>query len=218
MKSAITITFHSLMAALATSVMAQDTTATTSQKLPFVQDFQPARYLGKWYEVARLPTPIQPSDTLAIAEYSAGEEAGQVIVKNSAFDKTGRKLSDIKGQAKLADGNPPGRLLVAFGPSLPTRPNYHVLHVDKDYRYAVVGVPDRKSLWILAREVPISKETFVSLREIAQKSGIDVSKLILAPWDKIPKNHEAEPDGAANGSQPSPANANQTPSAAGSRR
>ncbi len=72
------------------------------------------------------------------------------------------------------------------------RPNYHVLHVDKDYRYAVVGVPDRKSLWILAREVPISKETFDSLREIAQKSGFDVSKLIVAPWDKIPKNHEAE--------------------------
>ena len=193
MKSAITLAFHSLVAALTTSVMAQDTATAIWQELPFVQDFQPARYLGKWYEVARLPTPIQPADTLATAEYSAGDKPGQVIVKNSAFDKTGRKLSEIKGQAKLADGNPPGRLLVAFGPALPTRPNYHVLHVDKDYRFAVVGVPDRKSLWILAREVPISKETFHSLREIAQKSGFDVSKLIVAPWAKIPKNHEAEP-------------------------
>ena len=191
MKSAITITFHSLMAALATCVLAQDATTTTSEELPFVKSFQPARYLGKWYEVARLPTPIQPADTLAIAEYSAGENIGEVIVKNSAFDKTGTKLSEIKGQAKLAEGNPPGRLLVAFGPALPQRPNYHVLHVDKEYRYAVVGVPDRKSLWILAREVPIKKETFDSLRAIAQKSGFDVSKLIVAPWDKIPKGRIA---------------------------
>ncbi len=188
MKSVITKTFLSLMAALATSVMAQDTTPTTPQELPFVQDFQPARYLGKWYEVTRLPTPIQPADTLAMAEYSAGEKAGQVIVKNSAFDKAGKKLLEIEGQATLADGNPPGRLLVAFGPALPKSPNYYVLHVDKDYRYAVVGVPDRKSLWILAREVPISQETLVSLREIAQKAGFDVSRLIVAPWDKIPKN------------------------------
>jgi apolipoprotein D and lipocalin family protein len=218
MKSAITITIYSLMAAIATSVTAQDTTATPSQELPFAQDFQPARYLGKWYEVARLPTPIQPADTLAMAEYSSGEKAGQILVKNSAFDQTGKKLSDIKGQAKLADGHPPGRLLVAFGPALPERPNYHVLHVDKDYRYAVVGVPDRKSLWILAREVPVSKEAFDSLREIAQKSGFDVSRLIVAPWDKIPKNHHAEPDGPATRSQPVEPGTKPIPLPAGSGR
>jgi apolipoprotein D and lipocalin family protein len=191
MKTVTTILLHLLLAALATSGMAEDTKGAAAQALPWVQDFQPARYFGKWYEVARLPTPIQPVDTLAIAEYSAGEKAGQVIVKNSAFDKTGRKLSDIQGQAKLAEGNPPGRLLVAFGPAFPPSQNYHVLHVDKDYRYAVVGVPDRKSLWILAREVPISKEAFDSLRGIAQKAGFDVSKLIVAPWDKVPKDQES---------------------------
>ena len=167
-------------------------TATAQDKapdpLPFVRDFKPARYLGKWHEVARLPTAIQPAGTLAVAEYTAGREGGQVTVKNTSLDNTGKKLSEIAGQAKLADGDPPGRVLVSFGPVLPETPNYHVIHVDENYRYAVVGVPDRKSLWILAREVPIAEESLKSLREIARKAGFDVTRLIIAPWDKVQKS------------------------------
>lgn len=168
------------------------------EPLPFVRDFDPGRYLGIWHEVARLPTAIQPPGTLAKAEYTAGKEEGSVKVKNTAFDKRGKKLSDIEGKAKLAEGDPPGRLLVSFGPVLPEAPNYHVMHVDKDYRYAVVGVPDRKAMWILAREVPVAAETLDRLREIGRKAGFDVDKLLIAPWDKIQKKEEKA--GAADGS------------------
>lgn len=172
-------------------------TATAEQKepepLPFVRDFKPEKYLGKWYEVARLPTPMQPLGTLAVAEYTAGKEAGQVMVKNTSFDRAGKKIADIGGQAKFADGDRPGRLLVSFGPVVPKTPNYYVIHVDEGYRFAVVGVPDRNSLWILAREVPIAEGALKSLQEIARKAGFDVAKMQVAPWDKIPK---AEQGGA----------------------
>ncbi|MBM3848087.1 MAG: lipocalin family protein, partial [Verrucomicrobia bacterium] len=139
------------------------------------------------HEVARLPTAFQPDGTLAVAEYTAGHEAGQLWVKNTMLDKTGKKIIDLDGKAKLADGNPPGRLLVSFGPVLPETPNYHVMHVDEDYQFAVVGVPDRNSCWILAREVPIAKDTLKTLQGIAKKAGFDVAKMEIAPWDKIPK-------------------------------
>ena len=174
-------------------------TATAEEKapepLPFVQDFKPEKYLGKWYEVARLPTLVQPAGTLAVAEYAAGKEAGMVTVKNTAYDKTGKKLLDIAGEAKLVDGDPPGRLVVSFGPIKGKAPNYHVMHVDPGYRYAVVGNPDRKTLWILAREVPIGEESLKSLQEIAKKAGFDVSKLLIAPWDKVPKAAGGGADG-----------------------
>ena len=177
--------------------MAMTASATAEDKarepLPFVQDFKPEKYLGKWYEAARLPTQVQPAGTLAVAEYTAGKEAGQVAVKNTSFDKAGKKIADIQGHAKLAEGNPPGRLLVSFGPVMPETPNYYVMHVDADYRFAVVGVPDRKSLWILAREVPIAEETLKALQGIAKKAGFDVDKMLIAPWEKIPK---AEQGGA----------------------
>jgi apolipoprotein D and lipocalin family protein len=184
---------NTLTGILAVQFLALVTTAiaTAEEKepnaLPYVRDFKPERYLGKWYEVARLPTPSQPAETLAVAEYTAGKKDGQLTVQNTSFDKAGKKLADITGQAKLAMGDPPGRLLVSFGPVLPETPNYHVIHVDENYRFAVVGVPDRQSLWILAREVPIAEESLKSLREIAQRAGFDVTKLLVAPWDKIPK-------------------------------
>lgn len=152
--------------------------------MPFVVDFETARYLGKWYEVARLPVFIQPAGTLAVAEYSAAREEGKVIVKNTAYNAEGKVLATIEGEASIAAGAPPGRLLVRFGPAKPADPNYFVMHVDKDYQYTVVGVPDRKSLWILARKIPISDGKLKELRDIALEAGFDVSKLIAAPWDK----------------------------------
>lgn len=82
-----------LFAAFAVAMIA---TAAAEDKapspLPFVRDFKPERYFGKWYEVARLPTPVQPAGTLAVAEYTAGKEAGRVTVKKYAkkagFDVT----------------------------------------------------------------------------------------------------------------------------------
>lgn len=155
------------------------------EKLPFVAGFEPARYLGKWYEVARLPVAYQPDDTLAVAEYSATQEGDKLVVKNTAYNAKGELVSTIQGEARLAAGEPPGRLLVAFGPQKPSEPNYYVIHIDKYYRHAVVGVPDRKSLWVLAREVPISLEKLDELRQVAKNAGFDVSKLLVAPWAKV---------------------------------
>lgn len=158
--------------------------------LPHPKTFEPARYLGKWFEAARLPMAIQPNDTLATAEYSAGEGEGVVRVKNTAYDTDGNVVATIEGQARLAPGDPPGRLIVGFGPFLPEAPNYHVLHVDPDYRHAVVGVPDRKSLWILVRKVPVAKAKLDELIAIARKAGFDTSKLLIAPW-RDPEGDEA---------------------------
>ena len=188
---------------LAASISAaQDKAPDPPEALPFVRDFDAKRYLGRWYEVARLPTRIQPAQTLAVAEYSAGKEAGRIVVKNTALDAKGNTLAEIQGHARPAEGDPPGRLLVAFGPIVPMVPNYHVMHVDKDYQYAVVGVPDRQSLWILARKVPVDEKTFDSLKEVAREAGFDVSKLIVAPWDKVPKPPEADRDDAATPAKP----------------
>lgn len=149
--------------------------------LPSPEIFDPVRYLGKWYEVARLPAEFQPGNTLATAEYSAGEDGG-LIIKNSAYSSDGKLLSSIEGKAQLAPGDPSGRLRVSFGPALPAEPNYYVLHVDDKYRFAVVGTPNRKSLHILAREVPVPQERTDELIAIADGAGFDTSKLMVADW------------------------------------
>jgi apolipoprotein D and lipocalin family protein len=111
-------------------------------------------------------------------------------VKNTAYNREGKVVSTITGEARIAPGKPAGRLIVAFGPTGSGIPNYYVLHVDEDYRYAVVGVPDRKSLWVLSRRIPIPEEKLAELLEIAKDAGFDVTKLIVAPWGKVEGSHD----------------------------
>ena len=149
--------------------------------LPFPQEFDSTKYLGKWYEVARLPTPAQKGKTLATAEYSAGEKENEIIVVNTAYDTEGKQLANIKGKAQIQPGNPP-RLIVSFGPVAPTEPNYFVMYVDDKYQYAVVGQPNRKSLHILARTVPVSQKRLTELVAIATKAGFPTDKLVYDIW------------------------------------
>lgn len=156
-----------------------------ARRLPFPKEFDPSRYLGKWYEVARLPTPAQPAGTLATAEYAAGKNEGEVIVKNTAYTGAGELIATIEGKAQLLPDDPP-RLAVSFGPVVPKDPNYFVIHVDEDYQHAVVGTPDRKSLWILSRKVPIPQETRDALFAIAKEAGFDTQKIFVADWKAGP--------------------------------
>ena len=114
-----------------------------------------------------------------MAEYSAGKEKGEVIVKNSAYTAEGKLISAIEGKARLLPNDPP-RLAVSFGPVVPNEPNYYVIHVDEDCEHVVVGTPDRKSLWILSRKVPITKETSESLSAIAKEAGFDTQTIFIA--------------------------------------
>ncbi|MCA9166699.1 MAG: PQQ-binding-like beta-propeller repeat protein [Planctomycetales bacterium] len=157
-------------------------TVENTKSLPFPQDFEPTRYLGKWFEVARLPTPMQPSGTLAAAEYFAGGAADEVLVENTAYASDGKVLATIKGRAKILDGKPP-RLAVTFGPVLPQDANYYVMYVDRDYQHAVVGTPNRKSLWILSRTASVTQDKLDELIAVARSAEFETEKLVINRWN-----------------------------------
>ena len=164
-----------------TSVAAQDVAPKNSDSLPYPKAFDPAKYLGKWYEIARLPTSSQPGASLATAEYAKGDNDDDVVVKNTAYDENGKPGKTIVGNAKLQPGDPP-RLAVGFGPVIPDEANYYVMYISQKYDVAVVGNPDRKSLWILARKPIIGEKRFDRMVEIAEEAGFDTGKLIIADW------------------------------------
>jgi apolipoprotein D and lipocalin family protein len=70
-------------------------------------------------------------------------------------------------------------------PTTPRDGNYWILHLDPEYRSAVVGTGDRRYLWILARE-PLPEARYLALVEIARRSGFDVSRLVRAEWEALP--------------------------------
>jgi apolipoprotein D and lipocalin family protein len=142
-------------------------------------------YAGRWHEIARLPTPFQKDHEAAIAEYGMNAD-GTLSVRNIAVRPDGTR-HDIKGSAKVL--NPPANTKLAvrfdtwFGPLIPVpeEGNYWILHVDESYQEAIVGTPDRRFLWLLARTPEISKERRTELVKKAEARGFDVSRLVMRP-------------------------------------
>lgn len=85
-----------------------------SDKIPTVSDFELNRYLGTWYEIARLPMKHQPEDSTDISAVYSLNENGTVRVQNRCLDKD-KALDEAIAEATIVDG-PNGKLEVSFLP------------------------------------------------------------------------------------------------------
>jgi apolipoprotein D and lipocalin family protein len=148
---------------------------------PTVARVEIARYQGTWYEIARLPMWFQRNCLRSQATYEL-LETGEVSVLNEC--DTGDGKDSIRGRARVVDAKTNARLEVRFdnwfSVFIPSQPqgNYWVLHLDEGYQTVIVGTPDRKNLWIMARTPAIDEAQFAKLVEIARGLGFDTEKLI----------------------------------------
>ena len=146
-----------------------------------VKDFDKARYLGKWYEVARLDNSFEAGLNNTTAEYAL-KENGKIKVTNRGYDYTENRWKEAIGKAKFVGEDNVAMLKVSFfGPFYA---GYNVLALDEDYQYALVSGSNLKYLWILSREKSIPDDIKENYLKIAQDVGFDTSKLLWVEHDK----------------------------------
>jgi apolipoprotein D and lipocalin family protein len=138
------------------------------------------RYAGRWYEVARLPLYWENKCAGDVtATYTLAPD-GMVGVLNECRKADG-SMTASKGTARVAvkDGSN-SRLKVTFlWPGFPFGwGDYWILDLDPEYRWALVGTPNRKYLWVLSRASSLEQDVLDRLVEEARGLGFDVSKLI----------------------------------------
>lgn len=144
-----------------------------------------ARYAGRWHEIARLPTRFQKANEAAVAEYGANAD-GTLSVRNVAIRPDGSRR-EIRGSAKVLNAPENTRLAVRFktwfGPLIPVpkQGNYWILHLDEEYQEALVGTPNRKYLWLLARTPTLPEPRYAALVARAAGLGFDTSRLLKSP-------------------------------------
>lgn len=145
--------------------------------LPVVDSVDLDRYLGTWYEIARYPAWFQRDCTAVTAEYSLRDD-GKIGVVNSCRKKTlDGKFKQANGRAKIVDKSTNAKLKVSFfGPFWG---DYWIIDLDPEYKWAVVGMPNRKYLWILSRSPELSKEIFDGIVSRLPELGYDPSKLLM---------------------------------------
>lgn len=141
-----------------------------------VGNFELARYLGRWYEIARLDHSFERGLVNVTADYSLRDD-GRVEVINRGFDPARNAWRDATGVARFQGARDVGSLEVSFfGPFYGA---YNVLVLDADYRYALVAGPDRDYLWILSRNPQLDRPTLDSLLASAKSWGFATEKLIF---------------------------------------
>lgn len=148
-----------------------------------VDAFEAERYLGRWYEIARLDHRFERGLTQVTAEYSRLED-GKLEVVNRGYDSAEGAWREIRGVARFSGSPQVGSLKVSFfGPFYA---GYHVLLVDPDYRYALVSGPDRSYLWILAREPRLDAAVRDRLVAAASAWGFATDELIWVEQGAAP--------------------------------
>lgn len=134
------------------------------------------RYTGRWYEIARYPNRFQKKcigDTTAT--YSLRED-GKIEVLNSCRKSSG-SFTEAKGTARIADKETNAKLKVTF--FWPFSGDYWIIGLDPDYRWAIVGEPRRRYLWLLAREPHMSDADYNQALDIIRERGYDPARLIM---------------------------------------
>jgi len=141
-----------------------------------VHEFELSRYLGTWYEIARLDHSFERGLTRVTATYSLREDGGIKVV-NRGFDSGKQEWREAIGKAYFVKGSDAGRLKVSFfGPFYG---GYNIIDLDKEnYSYALVSGPTRAYLWILARDQKLEPATLNRLVNKAKALGFAAEQLI----------------------------------------
>lgn len=142
-----------------------------------VTGFQLDRYLGVWYEIARLDHSFERGLSRVTAEYTLRDDGG-VRVLNRGYSAEKGTWKEAEGKAYFVQDSQTGHLKVSFfGPFYGS---YVVFELDhENYRYAVVCGPDTSYLWILAREPFMDENLKKDLVARAAKRGFDTNGLIF---------------------------------------
>jgi len=146
-----------------------------------VQPFEKERYLGKWYEIARMDFRFERNLDNTTAEYSLNED-GNIKVVNRGYNYTTKEWKHAIGKAKFAGNANVAMLKVSFfGPFYS---GYNVIALDHAYKYALVAGKNLDYLWILSRETNIPDNIKENYLKIAEDLGYRTSDLIWVKHDK----------------------------------
>lgn len=136
------------------------------------------KYAGRWYEIAKIPNNFQDQCVGgSTAEYVINND-GSIKVINSCIDEDGEK-DEVEGVAKIVDKKTNSKLEVSFVSFFGIRPfwgDYWIIGLGNNYEYSVVGSPNRKYAWILAREKKLSQDKLDEAFSILKKNGFNISR------------------------------------------
>ena len=164
--------------AAALSILAACAHAPAGPPLRTVERVDLQRYLGRWYEIATIPMSFQKGCTGVTATYSLRPDGDIKVVNTCRQDSLDGPERSAEGKAWSVDPSN-AKLEVQF--FWPFHGSYWVIDLDPEYRWAVVGHPSRKYLWILSRTPRMDDATYEGILSRLREQAYDLSLLVKTP-------------------------------------
>lgn len=172
-----TALFRITLAATAATVLATGCAVKVPANIQPVQNFDAAKYMGQWYEIARIDQRFQKGLTKAQAHYTLNPD-GTVKVVNRGFNAAKNEWKEVEGTAKFLGDPKTAALKVSFfGPFYG---GYNVVALDPNYQTSLVIGEDTSYFWLLSRTPDLPKAQVQQLLQKAQSMGVDLNQVILA--------------------------------------
>lgn len=163
------------IAAAATLVISLNSCVSIPKGAKAVRPFDKNKYLGKWYEIARMDFKYERGLHNVTATYSLKDEQ-TIRVDNKGFNPDKNLWKESIGKAKLAGNPDEGRLKVSFfGPFYA---GYNVIAIDPDYKYALIVGNNLNYLWLLSREKTMPEAYRTKYLVMAKSLGYTIEKLV----------------------------------------
>ncbi len=140
-----------------------------------IETLDVARFMGKWYEIARYDHRFEKDMTNVSATYTLLDN-GRIEVLNAGY-KNG-EYKEIKGKAKQPNPDDPGKLKVSF--FLWFYSDYYILDIAPDYSHVIIGSSTDKYLWIMSREPVLPDNILSELIEKIRQRGYDTDRLVFS--------------------------------------
>lgn len=146
-----------------------------------VKPFDSERYLGNWFEIARLDIKQERNLSNTTANYALNGD-GSIAVVNRGYDTVKNEWKEAKAKAKFRGARDEAALKVSFfGPFYS---GYNVIAIDPDYRYAMVAGKNLDYLWLLSREKTIPENIKEKYLQQAGAIGYKTDDLIWVDHNK----------------------------------
>ncbi|HPQ39131.1 MAG TPA: lipocalin family protein [bacterium] len=162
--------------------------AGSTDHIPVVESFDPARYLGTWFELVRSDHSFERDLTHVTATYLR-MDSGRIRVINRGYNSVKKSWKETKARGYLEPGSTRGEFAVMF--FWPFRARYRIIELADDYSYAVVTSNSIEYFWLLSRTPEMPEEKIQEIIARAAAWGFDTGSFLRIP--QTPEVHETSP-------------------------
>ncbi len=141
------------------------------------------RFMGDWYVMGFIPIELPFfSEARAHNAVESYRHAGDGVIdttytfRDGAFDASERRVTST---AFVHDERTRTEWRMQF--VWPIRAAYLIAALDDDYQTAIIGVPNRGNVWLLARDWQIDDEAYQAMLDAAEALGYDPALIQRVP-------------------------------------